>query len=373
MKKIKNSLRILALISISVFVVSSLGGEETTKFLKGKVYSIDKPNLSLEKKLELAQKEFKSLKEGEYFFAGYSFLSRNKVTIHSDDRILTESYRVKNKDGEIVISKPNRRKSKTLSLSDEEKGKKEAGIFFLYKISGNKGKVTDFDIIDLDDSYEFKENPVYWLGQAKTEESIRFLEGLFDSGDYRIQKKSVFVISLHNSPRTYDFLKRAAVGNYKNKLRKNAIFWLGNYKDSKSLDYLKEIFKKEENTDVKNHIVFALSLSDMREAVVEMIQIAKTESIKKVRKNAIFWLGQKASKESVKALKDVVDESEDVDVKKHAVFSISQLPKDKAVPMLIDIAKSNKSSAVRKNAIFWLGQVGDEEALKFFKEILLKK
>lgn len=369
MKSKKNSVLVVVLIGISLCIVPSLLGEETTEFLKGKVYSLDRPNLSLGQKLQLALKEFKKSKEGNYYIAGYSFRCWHGINI--DGCYTIDSYRVKHEKGELVISRPTHKRRKI--FTDFEDVKEEIGILFLTRISGKKTEITDFDIIDLDNTYEFEKQPVYWLGKVDTNESIQFLEGTFDSGDYDIRKKLVFMISLHDSPRTYDFLKGAAVGNYERKIRKNAIFWLGNYKDAKSIKYLKDVLKRVTDSGLRKQIVFAFSLSDKKEAIVEMIKIAKTDSSRKVRKNAIFWLGQKASKESIKALKDVVEDSEDIELKKTAVFAISQLPHEKAVPILIEIAKTNKSLKVRKNAIFWLGQVGNEEALKFFEEILLKK
>jgi hypothetical protein len=369
MKNTNKCLLVAGLIFILLWIASSVRGEEAAQALKGKVYYLEKPNLSLSQRFEWAQKEFQSLGKGEYYLAGYSFESRHEVNIHGDCNKLTDSYRVKLKEDEIVIS----RKGETGKHFSTDEGTELVGILFLHKISNKSGSIVDADIIDFDNTYEFQEIPLYWLGNMNADESILFLEGLIREGNYELQKKAVFVGSLHNSPKVYDFLKGVALENYSHKVRKNAIFWLGSLKDKRSFDYLKDISKKVESTKLRKQVVFAFQMSDEKEAIEELIRMAKSDESREVRKNAIFWLGQKASQECVKALKEVVEESEDVDLKNNAVFAISQLPHDKAVPMLIDIAKTNKSPSVRKKAIFWLGQTGDKQALKFFEEILLKK
>ena len=368
MKSTNRFLLAAGLIFILFWVASPGFGEEATDALKGEVYYLEKPNLSLSQRFDWAWKEFRSLGKGEYYLAGYSFESRQEVNIHGDCNKLTDSYRVKLKEDEIVIS----RKGESGKHFSTDEGTEPVGILFLHKISNKSGSIVDAEIIDFDNTYEFQEIPLYWLGNMNTDESVLFLEGLIQDGNYELQKKVVFVCSLHNSPKVYDFLKGVALGNYNHKVRENAIFWLGTLKDKKSVNYLKDISKNVKGTKLRKQIVFAFQLSDEKEAMQELIRMAKTDESREVRKNAIFWLGQKASQECVKALKEVVEESDDVDLKSNAVFAISQLPHDKAVPMLIDIAKTNKSPSVRKKAIFWLGQTGDKKALKFFEEILLK-
>jgi HEAT repeat protein len=357
---------------LSFLALGLFAAGEAPDFFKGKVYILDKANLSLAQKFEEAEKEFKKSKDGEAYFTSYMFLSRHKFHVHGDWSS-TEPYRATVEGNEIKLRRTSWWEKEGGKDISEKEGKEPAGILLLHQLSENKGKVVDVEIIDLDRSYEFEEVPVYWLGMVNNEESVNFLEAMFDSGNSKMQKTLVFVISGHDIPRSYDFLRRVALGDYSREVRKSAVFWLGNYKDERSLAYLKEIFRKEKDEQLKEHIIFALQLSEQKEAVEELINIAKSDGNREVRKKAVFWLGQKASKECVKALKDVVEGGEDVDVKNSAVFAISQLPKDKSVPMLIDIARSNKSPSVRKKAIFWLGQTDSEEALKFFEEILLKK
>lgn len=372
----EKAIKILVIMPLAAFLVWSgphLFGYESVPLLKGKVHFLNKENISLIQKIDRARKEFQKTRQGNTYFTGYIFQSRDNIRMGGNGKP-SEPFIVSTKNSRIKLQsqfKWSEKSSKSLSIDN---GAEPAGIIFLHKILKNNVDIVAAHLIDLERNYEFQEEPIYWLGNANTEESFGFLEDSFESGNDDLQKTLVFIISLHDSTKTYDFLRRVALGTYSKKIRENAIFWLGNYKDQKSLDYLKEIYKKEKDTKLRKQIIFALSLSDRKESVTEMIKIAKTSDNPQVRKNAIFWLGQKASKESIETLGDIVKESsENIEVKKSAVFAISQLPREKAVPMLIDIARTNKSAKVRKNAIFWLGETGDEEALKFFEEILLKK
>jgi hypothetical protein len=344
---------------------------DTEVVLKGKVHYLDKEDLSLAKKMDRATQEFKKAGKGDAFFTGYAFLSRHQLRQGSfDDE--SRSYVIT--VDEDKIRRKRAYKTKSGETSSLEEGNEAVGLVMLHKVSGRTTQIADVELIDLDNTYEFNDMPLYWFGKVENDDSFRYLSDKFESGDYTVRKNLLFIISSHAHPQVYDFLHGVALGNYETKVRENAIFWLGNHKDERSFKDLKEIYAKVDETKLKKQVVFAYQMSDKTEAVKELVRIAKSEDDQKIRKEAIFWLGQKASEESVKLLKDVVNDiDEDTKVKESAVFAISQLPSEKSVPMLIDIARTNKNPKVKKQAIFWLGQKDDDAALKFFEEILLKK
>lgn len=336
---------------------------------KGKVTYLDKENLSLEKKFEQAFKEFKNEKKFDAYFTGYIFLCRHDVQF-GEEGTSGQPYQLYVKEGEIKLRRSRREGFSSQTNTDKESS--PVGVIFLHE--GKNGEIVDVRHIDLEETYDVEDFPLYWFGQADNDESFRFFTDQFEKAESRLQDEFIFFIGSHVHPKACDFLRGVALGSYPSKARENAIFWLGSNKYEKSLGCLKEIYKKEENTSMREKVIFSLYILGENEAVKELISIAKNDESSKVRKQAIFWLGQKASKESVKALTDVIEDTdEETKVKESAVFAISQLPKDKCVPLLIQIARSNKNPKVRENAIFWLGQKDSEEALKFFEEILLKK
>lgn len=344
---------------------------DTEVVLKGKVHYLDKEDLSLAKKLDRAAQEFKKTGKGDVYFTGYAFLSRHEINQGSHDDE-SRPYVISVDEGKIKRRRAYR--TKTGESSSDKDGNEIVGLLVLKAVSGGKTHIADVELIDLDNTYDFDDIPLFWFGEVENDESFQYLTDVFKSGDDRIRKDTLFVISSHVHPKVYDFLYNTALGDYELKVRENAIFWLGSYKDDKSLRDLKAIYQKVDEAKLKKQVVFAYQMSDNTEAVKELVHLAKKEKDPKIRKEAIFWLGQKASEESVKLLKDVVNDiDEDTKVKESAVFAISQLPSEKSVPMLIDIARTNKNPKVKKQAIFWLGQKDDDAALKFFEEILLKK
>jgi hypothetical protein len=345
---------------------------QTPAFLEGKVFDLAKDGLSLDRRMELARPEAEKAGNRNGFFTAYLFQSRHKVRY--GDRVRTdERYVVSSQPSRIKIVEKGREKLDVSQSSDDKEGSWPAVLLVLH--GAKPGEIAAASVLDPERVYEFSETPVYWLGEARTDESLAFVERTFEAAkESHLQETLLFLVSCHPGTAPYDFLKKAALGTCAKNVRSNAIFWLGTYGDSRSLGDLKEIFGKVGERSLKEQVVFALQLSQQKEATVEIIRIAKDDPDREVRSKAVFWLGQKASAESVKALKDIVGGQDEADsLKDQAVFAISQLPKDKSVPMLIDIAKTNKSASVRKKAIFWLGQTGDEAALKFFEEILLKK
>jgi hypothetical protein len=374
--KLKNILidvKVWLAVVLMILLTVPVTGAVQEKNLRGKVVYLDQEGSSLAKKTELAEGKFNKEEKGQIYFTGYAFQSRYAISMNGDYD-LESPYEVSSGHDEIRIRRKSGKEGFSMN-SNEASGRGEMiGLLIMHQISKKESEIKDMHIFDLDRMYEFKQEPIYWLGSAETKESFRFLENEFDNSDSELKETIVFTLYSHDTPLSYDFLFKTASGDDSLDVRKNAVFWLGNFKDQKSLDMLKRIFKEEKSSELKKQVIFALSLSNMEEAVEELIKIAKQDGFGEVRKQAIFWLGQKASEKSVQALKGVVDkDDEDTEVRKSAVFAISQLPSEKSVPILINIAKKNKSLSVRKQAIFWLGQEASEEALKFFEEILLKK
>jgi len=347
-------------------------GEED--FLKGKVHYLDQSGRTLAQGMAAAEKEFRRTQKTGAYFTGHIFTCRH--AIHMGDRENSEaSFTVKRKSEGIKIQRRYKNGDNYgYSTHTEDEGSSPVGLVVLHEVNGGKSRILDTSVFDLDDTYDFNEETLYWLGEVDTRDSFNLLKQAFESGGGQVQDELIFILSMHETPEVGGFLKKTALGSYPSQVRKNAIFWLGNMKDKESLQSLKDIYKKVDSTKLQKQVVFAYTLTDDEAALHEMIRIARHEDSREVRKQAIFWLGQKASKEATKTLTEVVEsDEEDDELKKSAVFALSQLPNDQSVPMLIKIAKTNQSPSVRKNAIFWLGQTGDEEALKFFEDILLRK
>ena len=341
---------------------------EAPGFLKGKVVSGVDASLALNKRIAAARDAFLKAGPGDDFFAAYVFPSR--TLIHHSMNGHDGPFDVTLSGGEVKLH--GSKHGDDISTNSKDKGG-PAGLLLAY--SKSKSDPVAVRLLDPEDIYEFKTIPVYWLGAADADASAGYLESEFDRGPEKLRKSLVFVISLHETPRSLDFLRKTAFGTaYSHEVREDAVFWAGTSKDVRGYEIVRDVLAKTEEPELRKHAVFALTLTDRKEATAELIRVAKNDASRETRKEAIFWLGQKATQESVGTLKDVVDKpDENEDVKDSAVFAISQLPKEKSVPLLVNMARSNKSLAVRKKAMFWLGQTDSDEALKLFEEILTKK
>ena len=246
------SITLAALISILGTVPAA--ANEAEVILTGKVKYLDKEDLSLAKKMDMAAQEFKKTGKGESYFTGYAFLSRHEIHQGSYDDG-SSPFVVTVDEGKIKRRRASRTKSGESSSTKD--GKEIVGLLMLHAVSGGKTHIADVELIDLDNAYDFEDIPLYWLGKAEIDESFRYLADVFRSGDSRIRKETLFVISSHDHPKIYDFLHSTALGDYELKVRENAIFWLGTHKDDRSLKDLKEIYQKVDETKLKKQVVFS--------------------------------------------------------------------------------------------------------------------
>ena len=343
----------------------------------------------LNSKMESAIKMARSTAQKTPFWMAYSFRVRPGVTID------LYSANTKNSTGTVIPKD---------SGSDASVETRHVGIFLLH--DPDRGSVTQVEVYNLDRRHEFNGYPVYWLGQAGNDESIKLLQSLIAANPtLQVAEHATIAIALHDDPQVSLVLKDLILQSSSEKARSTAAFWFGQIggdpsfladlvrdvnqntelrkqaafslgvnKDKDALSILEQLYGAVANREVKQQILFAASINGAKNQAVDfLIKVAQTEPDREVRKTALFWLGQKAGQQSLQGLRDVTDSSDaDTETQIQAVFAISQRPQSEAVPLLINLAKVHPKAAVRKQAIFWLSQIGDERAVEFFKELLAK-
>jgi len=166
--------------AVIIWAASPQPEENLSDFLKGKVHYLDKNDLSLAKKIKLAETEFKKSKAGDAYFTGYVFLTSHEIHMGEIEIRMGKTwkssipFRVTGDETGIKVHRKYRSNITSQSL-DSEKGREPVGLLLLHRISKGKGEIQDARMIDLDQTFEFEELPVYWLGEAGNEESFRFL------------------------------------------------------------------------------------------------------------------------------------------------------------------------------------------------------
>jgi HEAT repeat protein len=252
---------------------------------------------------------------------------------------------------------------------------KDVAFFFhvARKSPGGSG-VQKIDECTMELSFDFKNEPLFWLDSAGDDESVRRLEKLFGEATTSILKRQlVEAIGIHqNSDEVFLFLNRLLNGREAGDVRAKAAFWMGELDNPEGLKPLMAIAEKDSSLKVREAAVFAISRFDVDESTDDLISLARTADDPKVRGKAAFWLGQKASRKALATLENIVDDDEETAVQRQALFALSQFKDKEGVERLIDIAKNHRNPRIRKQAIQILGQSDDPRALEALIEIARK-
>jgi len=247
-------------------------------------------------------------------------------------------------------------------------------FFVLARVGG--GQVQKLRPASADCGLDLGGLTLYWLGDAKSSESLAWLGDFvsrFDADDRAgrsLGDAALTAIAFHKDPAALLALQRYIAPQQPRKLRQQAAFWLGNSRGQRGFEIVRDAIRNDSDPKFREEAVFAISQSEVPEAQPELIRLARHDSDHNVREQALFWLAQSAGKKAAGAINDAIENDPDTDVKRKAVFALSQMEHDEGVPLLINVAKTNKNPVVRKEALFWLGQSGDPRALDYIESVL---
>lgn len=215
--------------------------------------------------------------------------------------------------------------------------------------------------------------PLYWLGPAGDDDSIRLLEGFYGpDASEPLRASLVEAVALHRKPDlVVPFLERLINnGREPEKLRADAAEYLGDQGDPRALDVLRRIARTEASPEVRKGAVSGLTEMDLPAAADVLIDLALHERNAEVREDAIQGLAEKATKATVAALEQLVAGDKDVEIQKKAVSALADLPERSGLPYLIRIAKTHPLRDVRVEAIQAMGDFHDPAASKALIEII---
>jgi hypothetical protein len=357
MQSDKNRIALYTIVLITVLSFQNLLAQKVVKF--------DDPSISLEKRWEQALDKI----DGDQVWIGYSI--RRLMSEHS---YIGNSNADESRpslqdviDGKADIQLMNKRSDEDghFYWNDEEsieKVLKDIGI--LIQVNKNKN-ITLVKLNSLSLPFDAHGISLYWLGEAKDDESITLLKRLFEkTKDTENKEDLITAVGIHkNNSAGYDFLKDVIFSKEDNDVREQAVFWIAQHDNPKVLELMKKIANEDNSEDVREKAIFGLYMIDTDESTDAIIELAKNSKWMHIRKQAIFWLGQTASKKAISVLNDAVFDDEETEIQNQAVFALSQLKTDESIPSLIKVAKTHPNPEVRKKAIFWLGQTEDDRAL----------
>ena len=222
-------------------------------------------------------------------------------------------------------------------------------------------------ICNLSTTVDLHDHPLLWLGSSHDEESVAFLENMFDQPHTeKIRENLVFAISIHDSSeRALQFLRNVLVGGESEKVRGTAAFFLGQRDRKEDVNLLVKVATHDASKRVRDQAVFGLSRMESDAAVDALIDLAKHAERKDVREKAIFWIAQEASDRVARTLKGIIFSDDETGIQRQAVFALSRMRGEDGVAELIEIAKTHKNPQIRREALFWLGRSKDPRAFDF--------
>ncbi len=248
---------------------------------------------------------------------------------------------------------------------------KEVAILF-HILSGGKQECDALKVSNLSLHVDLEGYPVVWLGSARQQESVGFLESRYAaSASTRVRKSIIMAVGLHGEVKSsIEFLRKILLGSEAPEIRKESAFWLSQTQADEARTILVQAAKEDRAETVREEAIFGLSQLHGEASVDALIQLAKELQDREMRKKAIFWISQKASKKAVRALSSFVEKDHDTEVQRNALFALTQMDGNGGLDKLISVAKTHPNPRIRKEAIFWLGQSDDPRALAALVDIV---
>jgi hypothetical protein len=258
----------------------------------------------------------------------------------------------------------------------EPKELKGVAILFAYGSSQDEPmQPRKIVICNLSTSVDLQDRPLLWMGSSHDEESVAFLENMFDQPHTeKIRENLVFAISIHDSSeQALKFLRNVLVGSESERVRGSAAFFLGEHDRTEDVPLLVKVATHDPSRRVRDQAVFGLSRMESDAALEALIELAKHADKKDVREKAIFWIAEKASDRVAKTLKDIIFSDDETGIQRQAVFALSRMKSEDSVAELIAIAKSHKNPQIRREALFWLGRSKDPRAFDFLVKVVRQR
>ncbi len=251
---------------------------------------------------------------------------------------------------------------------------KELGFFFKYG-PGKSPLLTEVRMSNLDLSFDFEGEPLFWMGKAPEDQSLVLVEALYGRNRGEdIRENLIAAAGCHGAPKlVLPFLEGVLSGSDPDGLRKDAAFWISQLNDVDGLRLLAKTARSDRSGEVREGAVFGISQVELPAAVDELIALARSAEKGDVRKQAVFWLSQVATEKSGKVLEEVVLKDGSLEVQEHALFALSELPGNEGLDALIKLAKTHPDPRIRKKAVFWRGESDDPRALDAIVAIIKGK
>jgi HEAT repeat protein/beta-lactamase regulating signal transducer with metallopeptidase domain len=199
---------------------------------------------------------------------------------------------------------------------------------------------------------ELDGQPVVWLGDASTAQSLPVVQRLYGSADAKTKEDLVRVLGVHDDsslvvPALVGILNSDAL----TPIRAQATERLAWHPAPASLTALERAARSDRSTDVRREAAETIGELDMPGATPLLVSLTKTLDDREVRREAVEALGERPEPAAREALVNIVQTDRDMDVQREAVETLGELKDQAGLAAVQDIARSHANAEIRREAV----------------------
>lgn len=233
------------------------------------------------------------------------------------------------------------------------------------------GEAEEFQLVESDRYVDWRNRPIYWLGDVSSEESFRHLINLFNLAiKPEFRRALVRSIGLHNSP-DRDALLMALLAEADDIYLQSAILEALAMQESALVEARLIGFAADENAHVlqRRIALSALSRYSSAESETLLLRLAGALNPQQVRLEAMQSLALRPSAAAAEVLRDLVANDSSVTIVERALVALSRQADQ--FNRIAEAARSHVSADVREQALRLLTAMSAVDAFPVLREIVM--
>jgi len=214
---------------------------------------------------------------------------------------------------------------------------------------------------------------VYWLGRAAGEESMAWLEGVYESEvDLDLRETAVEAISVHPGDAATAFLVRVIETAAEPRLREQAVEGLEYHPSDATVSLLTALAGSDRQSSVREEAVEALAALNDSRATAVLTEIARGEvaTSRRVRGEALEGLAQAGDTALARILLGIALGDPDREMRRKAVEVMAELPPDVALPLLRRVIAESTDRDVVREAVETAADFPAAQAQPLLEEVM---
>lgn len=249
-----------------------------------------------------------------------------------------------------------------------------APVIFLARVrSGNGGVTVDRVSVRSPDVGGRFDGPIYFLGDAGTDESIDWLARLANEArDPGVRGTLYEAVGLHPGPRVMPILTRVARGDGSMDVRRSAVESLEWQRSDAALQFLVLVARTDGSVDVRRQAAESLGKLPHPGAEAALRDLMRNGRGEEVRTQALESLGSRDGSANAAFLFEVAMNDPDPALARQAAESLEEAPPAVALRYLREVAWKARDPQVARQATESLGNLASPAALEALDDIVAR-